>query len=166
MGKILVIGNNKGGVGKTTVSIELASALRNQKKKVLLIDLDPQCNSTTYSGASLDYLNIKNLLDADNEADEVIQRLTVFDIIAGSPALGTAENDYTGSERTYVLTDVLDDIKEEYDFIIIDLNTVYNNLLADMAYVAGDYLIMPTISDQGGIDAMDDALCLRWKRPA
>ena len=158
MGSIIVVGNNKGGVGKTTVSIELSAALQNNKKKVLLVDLDPQCNSTSFCGAKIDHLNIKDLMDATSDPEEVVQHLKVFDIISGSPALGNAEKEYTGSERTYVLSDVLDELKDEYDYIIIDLNTVYNNLLADMAYVAGDYLILPTNSDQGGIDAMDDVI--------
>lgn len=158
MGSVIVVGNNKGGVGKTTVSIELSSALKMQKKKVLLVDLDPQCNSTSFSGAEISHMNVKDLMDAAADPEEVIQKLSVFDIISGSPALGNAETEYTGSERIYVLSDVLEDLKGQYDFIIIDLNTVYNNLLADMAYVAGDYLILPTNSDQGGIDAMDDVI--------
>lgn len=156
-GIAIAIANEKGGVGKTSTAIQLAAALKNKKKEVLLIDLDPQINATTYGGGDTEIVNILDVFLGDVLEEEAIQKLPYFDMVAGSAAMKIPKDvlDFPGADG--VLTDVLDVYREMYDYIIIDTNRG-KDLLFDMWIQACDYFLIVSESDVGGYNGMSDIL--------
>lgn len=125
MGKIISISNQKGGVGKTTTSINLSSYLAARGKKVLLIDIDPQGNAG--SGLGIDINQIENtsyeVLIGDVSANEAIQRTGIenLSMIPSNINLSGAEIDLMSVDRKeFRLRDALAAIRSRFDFIIID----------------------------------------------
>ncbi|XDD46506.1 ParA family protein [Leptospira sp. WS39.C2] len=125
MGKIVSISNQKGGVGKTTTAINLASNLVELGKKVLLLDIDPQGNSGSGLGLEVQSLNktTYEVLIGELSAREAIQKTFVsnLDIIPSNINLSGLEVDFLGIEKKeFKLKDALASIKESYDYILID----------------------------------------------
>ena len=128
MGRIIAMANQKGGVGKTTTSINLAAALAEKGKKVLVIDTDPQGNTT--SGFGLDKAILENtiyeLMIGECEVDEAIHKNVVeglegLDIIPANVNLAGAEIDLIDiDKKEFVLKNEVDWIKDQYDYIFID----------------------------------------------
>lgn len=125
MGKIVSISNQKGGVGKTTTAINLASNLVDLGKKVLLLDIDPQGNSG--SGLGLEVQSLQKttyeVLIGELSAREAVQKTFVnnLDIIPSNINLSGLEVDFLGIERKeFKLKDALASVKESYDYILID----------------------------------------------
>lgn len=125
MGRIIAITNQKGGVGKTTTSVNLSAALAEKGEKVLLIDIDPQGNAT--SGVGVDkndtMFSIYNLLLGECYVEEAIVKTCVdgLVLIPSNINLAGAEIELADrEEREYILKKVLDNLKYLYDFIIID----------------------------------------------
>ncbi|MCG6143970.1 ParA family protein [Leptospira bandrabouensis] len=125
MGKIVSISNQKGGVGKTTTAINLASNLVDLGKKVLLLDIDPQGNSG--SGLGLEVQSLQKttyeVLIGELSAREAVQKTFVnnLDIIPSNINLSGLEVDFLGMERKeFKLKDALASVKESYDYILID----------------------------------------------
>lgn len=149
------IANQKGGVGKTTTSIELAASLALENKKVLLVDFDQQCNMTKYVG--LDSVNptINDVLHGDCPISDAIKHLELYDVIPASQALSSADRSFTDAADIFLLQDALEIIKEEYDYdyTIVD-NSPARNILLNMAYIASDYVIIPTECDSGSLDGI------------
>ena len=124
MGKVLAIANQKGGVGKTTTSVNLAASLTVTRKNVLLIDLDPQGNATTGSGidkASLS-LSIYDLLSKDESIEEVLLRPEAgYDLLPANGDLVASEVELmAGDDREARLRSIVDVVRSNYDFIVID----------------------------------------------
>lgn len=147
MGKIIAIANQKGGVGKTTTSINLTAALAEEGKKVLIIDIDPQGNTT--SGFGVDKNEVENtvyeLLLDDCSVNEAIQREVIpgVDLIAANVNLAAAEIELIGIEhKEYILRDVLDFVRDDYDYVILDCPPSLSVLTVN-AMTAADSVLVP-----------------------
>uniref|UniRef100_UPI0040574B94 ParA family protein n=1 Tax=Agathobacter sp. TaxID=2021311 RepID=UPI0040574B94 len=147
MGRIIAVANQKGGVGKTTTSINLAACIAENFKKVLAIDLDPQGNMT--SGLGLDKNAVENtvyelMLDEctirESMHNTVVENLH---IIPSNVNLAGAEIELLGiNDKEYILKRAVDEIKDEYDFIIIDCPPSLNMLTVN-AMTTADTVLVP-----------------------
>lgn len=146
--------NLKGGVGKSTLSYELATILANQDKKVLVIDMDQQRNLSEYVAYDSSKPSIYNVLHADFSIEDSVQHLKYFDFIAASADLSRADREFVEQEDIFLLSDVMEMVDEKYDYIITD-NSPSRNVLMTMVYIASDYVIIPTDCDKGSIDGIN-----------
>ena len=153
--KVIAITNQKGGVGKTTTTFNLGVALAKQGKRVLVVDVDPQSNLTTYAGwydeNELKY-TLTDLMEQSMNDEEIKTKESILhhsenvDLIPSNLSLSALENSLTyAMSREYAMKNCLSSLKDKYDYIIIDcmpsLSMITTNALA-----CSDQVIIPVQS--------------------
>lgn len=147
MGRVIAIANQKGGVGKTTTAINLSACLAEKGKKVLLVDIDPQGNSTSGLGVNKDEIvnTIYEIMLDECEIKNGIQS-NVFenlDLIPSNVNLAGAEIDLIDMEdREYILKKNINKIKDDYDFILLDCPPSLSMLTVN-AMTTSDTVLVP-----------------------
>lgn len=147
MGKIIAIANQKGGVGKTTTTVNLAASLGVLEKKVLLIDADPQANATSGLGVDVEAVEkgTYQVLEHTISAREAILKTNSpnVDIIPAHIDLVAIEIELVDKERReYMLKEALQDIKDDYDFVVIDCAPSLG-LITVNALTSADSVVIP-----------------------
>ena len=144
--KILSIVNQKGGVGKTTTSINLSACLHKMKRKVLLIDLDPQSNATRGSG--IDSASLKSSVNdvllnrASIKETIVLSKHDGYDLLPATPALTESEVSLVSkNDREFILKNILKGISSDYDYILMDCPPSLNILTVNSLVSATGVLI-------------------------
>ncbi len=146
MGRIIAVANQKGGVGKTTTTINLSACLAEQGQKVLVIDVDPQGNTT--SGLGIDKNNTENtvyeLMLGEASIDDCIYKSVMddLDVIPSNVNLAGAEIDLIDiDDGEYILKKIVNSLKEKYDFILLDCPPSLSMLTVNAMTAANTVLV-------------------------
>lgn len=158
MGRIIAISNQKGGVGKTTTSVNLSATLASKGKKVLLIDIDPQGNSTSGVGIDKDELDntAYELLLGNVKAADVIVRDVIdnLDIIPSNVNLAGAEIELADvKKREQILKKKLKGINDAYDYVFIDCPPSLNMMTVN-ALTAADAVLVPVQTEYYALEGL------------
>lgn len=163
--KVIAITNQKGGVGKTTTTFNLGVALAKQGKRVLVVDVDPQSNLTTYAGwydeNELKY-TLTDLMEQSMNDDEIKTKESILhhkenvDLIPSNLSLSALENSLTyAMSREYTLRNCLSSIKDDYDYILLDCQPSLGMLTIN-ALASANSVIIPVQSEYFALRGMTD----------
>jgi chromosome partitioning protein len=159
MARIFVVANQKGGVGKTSVAVNLAASLAHYGRRVLLADLDPQGNATTGSGVdkSACARTIYGVLLGDCTVREAIVAAEGgYDVLPSNRELAGAEVELIGLERReYRLREALTEAAKAYEFVIIDCPPALNMLTVN-GFTAADAVIIPMQCEYYALEGLSD----------
>lgn len=157
--KTIAIVNQKGGVGKSTTCVNLAAALVEKGKRVLLCDFDPQANAT--SGMGVDKTlskGVYEVLVSDVPTEDVIVHTKYGDVLPSNKALAGAGIELIGFDRReFLLKDALDQVRERYDYIFIDCPPSLE-LLTLNALCAADSLLVPVQGEYYALEGLSDLM--------
>ena len=147
MGRTIAIANQKGGVGKTTTCINLAASLAATRRKILLVDLDPQGNATMGSGVDKNDLPLTtcDLLLGEAGVEQILQRPDGinYDVLPANSDLTAAEISLMDApDRERKLRDSLQSVRDQYDYILVDCPPSLNMLTLN-ALVAAESVMIP-----------------------
>mgnify|MGYP004499577163 FL=1 len=161
MGKVISVANQKGGVGKTTTTVNLSTLLAKKGKKVLLIDTDPQGNATSGLGVEKEVdLSVYDVLVGDTEINETIQDTAVknLKVCPSNISLAGAEVELVSMmSREQRLKTKLDVVKDEYDYILIDCPPSLG-LITLNAFTASDTVLIPVQCEYFALEGLGQLL--------
>jgi len=157
--RVFVVANQKGGVGKTSVAVNLAASLAHYSRRVLLTDLDPQGNATTGSGVDkvACQRTIYGVLLGEHSARQAIVAAEGgYDVLPSNRELAGAEVELIGIERReYRLREALAEVAAEYDFVLIDCPPALNMLTVN-GFTAADAVIIPMQCEYYALEGLSD----------
>ena len=161
MGKVISVANQKGGVGKTTTTVNLATLLAKKGKKVLLIDTDPQGNATSGLGVTKELeLSVYDILVGDTTFQETDQETAVKNLVVcpSNISLAGAEVELVSMmSREQRLKTKLDEVKEQYDFVLIDCPPSLG-LITLNAFTASDSVLIPVQCEYFALEGLGQLL--------
>ncbi len=160
MAKIIAIANQKGGVGKTTTAINLSASIAASEKQTLIIDIDPQANSTSGLGVEDKNLSVYEvLIGTEDISDAILNTYMPFlDILPSDINLVGAEIEIVSlPNREYLLKDAVEPVKNNYDYIFIDCPPSLS-LLTLNALTAADSVIIPVQCEYFALEGLGQLL--------
>ena len=162
MGRIIAVANQKGGVGKTTTAINLSACLAEAGQKVLVIDMDPQGNTTSGFGINKNQLinTVYEMIIGECELEECLlsQVLDNLSLLPSNVNLSGAEIELIGVDRReYIVRDKVEKVRDQYDFIIIDCPPSLNILTVN-AMTTADTVLVPIQCEYYALEGLSELL--------
>lgn len=161
MGVIIAVTNQKGGVGKTTTSINLAYCLNKMGKRVLLVDFDPQGNATSGLGFDKQQLEstVLNVIQQEIEIHQAVLNTEYkdFDLVPSTPELANAEVELAKAERRFVRLKLALEKLDSYDYIVID-SPPSLSLLTVNALIASRFVLLPVQAEFYAMEGLGQLL--------
>lgn len=156
----IVVANQKGGVGKTTTAVNLSAALHEAGKRVLLVDFDPQGNATSGFGVDKNAASpsVYDVLIGEAQAAEAVRHTPHGDVLPSNKALAGAGIELVGMDRReFLLSDALDSLEDQYDYILIDCPPSLE-LLTLNGIVAARSVLIPVQCEYYALEGLSDLM--------
>lgn len=162
MPRVIAVANRKGGVGKTTTTVNVATAMAAAGKKVLVIDLDPQCNASTSLGIDKhgNMVSSYDVIIGERNLNEAVvwTEIPNFSIVPSSPDLAGAEIELIDKERReFFLSNALNKTVSQYDYVLIDCPPSLS-LVTINALVAADAVVVPLQCEYLALEGISDLI--------